>query len=120
MVRELARKGINFGSHTANHVILPLEDESVMKTEIASSKTELEQQLGRKVVSFAYPNGEYNRAIKAFTAGAGYKVAVTTEKRINRSGADLLALGRTSLCEESTRGIKGRYSAKVAAVRLGV
>ena len=119
-IREMARKGINFGGHTANHVVLPLEDESAMENEIISSKKELERQLNRKTVSFAYPNGEYNAKIRQIIANAGYKIAVTTEKRINGQGADLLALGRISLCEESTRGITGVYSPKVAALRLSV
>lgn len=120
MVREMARKGINFGGHTANHVVLPLEDEAALEKEIVASKKELEHQLGSKVVSFAYPNGAYNAGIRQLIAQAGYKVAVTTEKRINQPGDDLFALGRISLCEESTRGIKGVYSSGVAKVRLGV
>ncbi len=120
MVTEMGRKGINFGSHTANHVILPLEDESVMKSEIARSKTTLEKHLGTKTISFAYPNGEYNAAIRYLTAQAGYRVAVTTESRINTTGSDLLALGRISLCEESTRGVAGKFSHRVANLRLGI
>ena len=120
MVREMSRKGINFGVHTANHVVLPLEDETVLDSEIIDSKTELERQLNRKIFSFAYPNGEYNARIRRLIAQAGYKIAVTTEKRINQPGADLLALGRTSLCEESTRGLKGIYSPRVADLRLGI
>lgn len=120
MAREMARKGINFGAHTANHVVLPLEDESAAKAEITDSKKELERQLNKKAVSFAYPNGEYNAKIRRLIAEAGYKIAVTTEKRVNRPGADLLALGRISLCEESTRGIKGVYSPGVANFRLGI
>lgn len=120
MVREMSRKGISFGGHTAHHVILPLEDFSQMEAEIATSKQNLETQLGDKVLSFAYPNGEYNPQIKKLVAQAGYKIAVTTEKRINQTGADLLSLGRISLCEESTRGISGAYSTKVASLRLGV
>lgn len=119
-IKEMVRKGISFGGHTANHVVLPLEDEAAIKNEIISSKQKLEQQLNCEVVSFAYPNGEYNAKIRQFIAQAGYKVAVTTEKRINQQGADLLALGRISLCEESTRGIKGVYSPAVAGLRLHI
>jgi peptidoglycan/xylan/chitin deacetylase (PgdA/CDA1 family) len=117
-VREMSRKGINFGSHTANHVVLPLEDVQTIRTEIFSSKAELEHQLGKKATTFAYPNGEYTPLIRDLTAEAGYRVAVTTENKINRAGADLLRLGRTSLCEESTRGIAGNFSQRVAGLRL--
>ena len=119
-VREMQRKGINFGGHTASHVVLPLEDCSVMEKELVASKNELETQLNEEISSFAYPNGEYNEQIKKLVAQAGYKIAVTTEKRINRPAADLLALGRISLCEESTRGFGGVYSSPVANLRLGI
>ena len=120
MVREMSRKGISFGAHTANHVVLPVEDEQAMKNEIVASKQELERQLGKKVVSFAYPNGEYNAGVRQSIAEAGFKIAVSTERKINQPGADLLSLGRISLCEESTRGLKGSYSPKIANLRLKV
>ncbi len=119
-VREMQCRGINFGGHTARHVVLPLEALPVMEKELVASKNVLETQLNSLVTSFAYPNGEYNEQIKKLVAEAGYKIAVTTEKRINRPAADLLALGRISLCEESTRGFRGVYSPPVANLRLGI
>ena len=119
MIREMNRKGISFGSHTANHVVLPLENADVVKDEITSSKATLEAHLGHRVASFAYPNGEYSEDIRSATAEAGFNIAVTTENRRNLPGTDRLLLGRTSLCEESTRGISGKYSPAVASLRLG-
>lgn len=120
MVREMKKKGIGFGSHTSNHVVLTREEESVLRAEIIDSKTELEQQIKGKVVSFAYPNGEYTPEIREIADQAGYKIAVTTKNKLNRPGADPLTLGRTCLCEESTRGIAGTFSPRVANLRLGV
>ncbi len=117
-VREMDRKGVTFGAHTANHVVLPLENKKVAEDEITSSKAVLEQQLGKRVISFAYPNGEHTPSIRKTIADAGFSVAVTTENRTNLPGADRFCLGRTSLCEESTRGIGGYYSERVASVRL--
>jgi len=51
-IREMDRKGINFGSHTVNHVVLPLENESFIKTEIKASKQELEQNNKKKIITF--------------------------------------------------------------------
>lgn len=118
MAREMAAGGVEFGGHTANHVVLTVEDESSFADEIAASKTRLERQLDRQVIAFAYPNGAYNPGIRGAVIDAGYRIAVTTEKSLNRPGVDLLALGRTSLCEESTRGILGAYSPRVANLRL--
>ncbi len=120
MVREMSRKGISFGSHTENHVVLPLESREVIDEEITSSKAVLEEQLSRRVTSLAYPNGEYTSDIRLSAAEAGFTTAVTTETRINLPGADPMTLGRISLCEESTRGIRGIYSPAVASLRLGI
>jgi glycosyltransferase involved in cell wall biosynthesis/peptidoglycan/xylan/chitin deacetylase (PgdA/CDA1 family) len=119
-VREMAEAGITFGAHTANHVVLPLEDIETVGREVNESKSRLESELGVPIETFAYPNGEFTDAVRSAVESAGFSVAVTTKPMRNRRGADPLALGRTSLCEESTRGFLGRYSARVAAFRLGV
>jgi peptidoglycan/xylan/chitin deacetylase (PgdA/CDA1 family) len=119
-VREASRKGINFGSHTRTHAVLTLENDDVTSSEVRLSKTEIEDELGKRISTFAYPNGEYSQEVADVIRQAGFVSAVTTEGRINVPGDDLLTLGRISLCEESTRGIAGVYSEKVAAMRLGV
>ena len=118
MVREMADAGIGFGAHSDRHLILTLESEIAVEREIRRSKRVLEEHLNRPVQHFAYPNGYYNNAIKAMVARAGFVSAVTTERRLAEQGDDLLALGRISLCEESTRGITGKYSAAIARLRL--
>ncbi len=118
MMRKMASAGIDFGAHTDNHAILTLETEATVEREILRNKQALETQLGQRMRHFAYPTGKYNDAVKSALARAGFEVAVTTERHINRRGADLLALGRICLCEESTRGISGHYSEAVARLRL--
>lgn len=118
MAREMASAGISFGAHTDNHVVLTHEELQTVEREILRSKQALEERLGEPALYFAYPTGRYNAAVRDAVARAGFEVAVTTERRINRRGDDLLALGRICLCEESTRGIAGRYSEAVAQMRL--
>lgn len=120
MVREMDRNGISFGNHTATHPVLPLEDEKLFVSEIFESKEILEKELGKTVASFAYPNGKYNEDVRKQIIKAGYKFAVTTDKRTNKSGEDLFVLGRTCLCEESTRGVGGKFSPQVAKLRFGI
>jgi peptidoglycan/xylan/chitin deacetylase (PgdA/CDA1 family) len=118
MVREMSAGGVTFGAHTERHPILTLESEGVAGREIGRSKQTLEEMLGRPARHFAYPNGRYNAAVKQLVAAAGFETAVTTARHVNRPGCDLLELGRISLCEESTRGVGGRFSAAVARLRL--
>jgi peptidoglycan/xylan/chitin deacetylase (PgdA/CDA1 family) len=118
MISEMAREGISFGAHTARHPVLTLEDEVTARREITESKRTLEERLGRPALHFAYPNGAYNDKVREMVARAGFKTALTCDRRLNRRGDDPLALGRIGLCEESTRGITGRYSETVARLRL--
>jgi peptidoglycan/xylan/chitin deacetylase (PgdA/CDA1 family) len=118
MMRKMARAGIDFGAHTDNHAVLTLETEATIEREILRNKLVLEKQLGRRMRHFAYPTGEYNDVVKRVLKRLGFDVAVTTKRQLNQRGADLLALGRVCLCEESTRGITGRYSEAVARLRL--
>jgi peptidoglycan/xylan/chitin deacetylase (PgdA/CDA1 family) len=120
MAREMEQNRISFGVHSATHPVLPLESDHTFETEIFESKQVLERELKTEAVSFAYPNGKYNARVLAQIVNAGYKIGVTTEKRVNKSGDDLLVLGRICLCEESTRGIFGKFSPAVARFRLGV
>lgn len=118
MIDEMASEGISFGAHTERHPILTLEGEAAARREITESKRTLEERLGQPSLHFAYPNGAYNGKVKELVARAGFKTALTCDRRVNRRGDDPLALGRIGLCEESTRGITGRYSETVARLRL--
>ncbi len=119
-VREMAGAGVAFGAHTDNNVILTLEERQTVEREVLRSKQAIEEKIRQPVRHFAYPAGRYNAAVKQAVANAGFEAAFTTERRLNRPGDDLLALGRICLCEESTRGLTGRYSPAVARLRLGV
>jgi peptidoglycan/xylan/chitin deacetylase (PgdA/CDA1 family) len=54
-VRELHAAGIRFGSHTVSHPVLYKKSWQEIENELAASKENLEQALGEKITSFAYP-----------------------------------------------------------------
>lgn len=57
-VREMSRSGIiEFGSHTVTHPILTRVDPAQARQEIEASKKRIEQEIGKPVLSIAYPNG---------------------------------------------------------------
>jgi peptidoglycan/xylan/chitin deacetylase (PgdA/CDA1 family) len=120
MVREMAAHGIEFGAHTENHPILTWETQEVMEREIVGSQRTLEAKLNKRVKHFAYPNGCANGMAKEILLRHGFETAVTTKRHLNQRGTDLLALGRTFLCEESTRGLKGQYSESIARLQMAV
>ena len=69
-------------------------DDTELEKEIVESKERLEKKLGKEVVSFCYPNGDYNQKILQKVDKAGYKYAVTTEWGNNEKDRPRLALRR--------------------------
>jgi peptidoglycan/xylan/chitin deacetylase (PgdA/CDA1 family) len=97
-VREMAAKGIEFGAHTRTHPILSrVEDEAALREEIEGSKRRIEEETGRPVLHFCYPNGRWedigDRAA-ACVKSAGYETAVVTEEGFNFRSADRFRLKR--------------------------
>ncbi len=72
---------VEVGAHTVTHprlAGLPRDDQL---EEIRSSKQLLEQLIGRRVESFSYPYGEYDRASVASVRAAGFPSACATGQR---------------------------------------
>lgn len=79
-VREMATANIEIGAHTRNHPSLGMIGETRLQHEIEGSVDDIEQQTGRRPVSFCYPNGQpgdYTEAVKTHVRQAGCKGAVT-------------------------------------------
>jgi peptidoglycan/xylan/chitin deacetylase (PgdA/CDA1 family) len=94
-VRRLAGAGVEFGSHTKTHPVLPLvEDEELVEEEIAGSKARIEEELGRPIIHFCYPNGDYNGAVLGVLTRCGFQTAVTIEAGLNTRRANRYLLKR--------------------------
>lgn len=78
-VRDMFMQGYEIGAHTVTHLKLPLVPIQTAKLEIERSKNMLEKMIDAEVVSFSYPKGQYNEAIKNLVARAGFKLARTTK-----------------------------------------
>ena len=86
-VRQLRREGVEFGAHSKTHPILSMvEDDGLLRHEIAGSKKRIEEELGQAVIHFCYPNGleaDFDRRTVEIVRQCGYETAVTTEMGIN-------------------------------------
>jgi peptidoglycan/xylan/chitin deacetylase (PgdA/CDA1 family) len=60
-IKEMHHSGISFGGHTLTHPDLTLLPDEQVAAEIVGGKVAIEDALGAKVASFAYPLGRYNR-----------------------------------------------------------
>lgn len=109
MVRKMHQEGVVVGSHTRTHAVLPNESPEKLHDEIEGSRMELEQQLGAKIVHFAYPDGRFNDMTVKALAGSGYRFAYTTCQS-RRSDYPLLTIPRRVLWEKSCADPVGRFS----------
>lgn len=98
--RELQRAGIEFGSHTVNHSKLVDLSWKDVENEVRASKNEIEQQLGERVSSFAYPYAfpssrpDFVGRLSRLLQDAGYECCVTTDIGIAGAASDLFAIPR--------------------------
>jgi peptidoglycan/xylan/chitin deacetylase (PgdA/CDA1 family) len=99
-VEELFLQGFEFGSHTRTHPKLVEISSEQLSTEVALSKSAIEERLGVRISSFAYPYA-YPRADVEFTErlcqllrASGYTNCVTTEIGREKEGTDMFRLKR--------------------------
>ena len=78
--RELARAGLEIGSHTRTHPDLTCLSATQAKEEIVGSRREIEDIIGDAVTSFSYPYGEMNSTVSTCVEKE-FQAACTTDLR---------------------------------------
>lgn len=94
-LREL--QGVEIAAHGHKYLKLegvPLE---VARRDILRGKEILEDKLGKRVVSFAYPYGSYNETLKGLVQEAGFMSACVAEQRLSTRQDDVFALPRLTI-----------------------
>ena len=95
-LRELAADPLfSVGGHTDAHLALPMLSDADAWREIAESRRETAERVGRPVSAFAYPAGLYTAREVRLAEQAGYRLAVTTDVGVNLPGCSLYTLRRT-------------------------
>lgn len=69
---------VEIGGHTVHHIALAHKLLPVVQLEVNKNKADLEKDYGINVVSFAYPNGEFDEQAINVVKSAGYRTAVST------------------------------------------
>lgn len=117
-LRVLGRSGHEIGSHSINHEILPLLDETARSHEILGSKELLENIMGGNVRSLCYPNGDYDDNVLKSTRESGYSYACTTRKGTNRNMTAPLELQRWFIKESALADPHGVPSSTLLRLEL--
>ena len=100
-IAEMHNAGVDIASHTVSHSNLRAKggrtDEQYrqwLETELKGSKDILEQKLGIKITTLAYPYGNQNEIVRDVTMKAGYEAAFTVYgQHLDRKG-DPSEIGR--------------------------
>lgn len=93
-IEEMAAAGMDFQAHSLTHPHLRALAPDVAYREIAESKAILEKRLGKPVVAFSYPFGEYDDAVIQMVKRAGFASAVTLASGYKQRVDELFTLHR--------------------------
>jgi peptidoglycan/xylan/chitin deacetylase (PgdA/CDA1 family) len=115
-LRELQAAGMTIGSHTRTHPILP-DYHSALHNEVAMSRADIEEHLGRAPDFFAYPFGAWDAESAAWARTAGYRAARTYRGGAWNTASDLYhlrAVPVTDNMQAFERAVSGDRAAVVA------
>jgi peptidoglycan/xylan/chitin deacetylase (PgdA/CDA1 family) len=118
-VRAMAAAGVSFGAHTERHPILTRVRPERARREVIGSKRRVEEEVGRPVTAFAYPNGcrdDLDGATVRLLAEAGYRLGFTLVPGPERAAAARF----TPLTLRRVYIHHGDYEARFAAKVHGV
>ena len=93
-IAQIQASGIECGAHSHTHPQLDTLSPSTARYEITTNKELLEEHLGQKVTSFAYPYGYYTATTQRLIREAGFTSACAVKHTMNAVGTDPFALTR--------------------------
>lgn len=93
---ELAKDGFDFGSHSISHPNLTALSGEEAENEIAGSKAQIEERVGRRVTMFAYPYGRWSSFVRDIVS-RHYQGACSTGAGVVEANADPFALPRVDV-----------------------
>ena len=96
-LRDMQNRGIEIGSHTANHQPLTSLDEKMRDDELRLSKLLMEWNGVKTVFSFSYPNGAYDADLPGLLQQNEYLTAVTGDAGLNTFQTNPYLLQRTNI-----------------------
>lgn len=94
--------GVTIGAHGFSHCDLTTCAHPQLEAELVSSKSYLEDVIGRPVVNMAYPYGAVNERVKEAARSSGYTLATCSHFDVNKPGRDPLLLCRTVVLSPDT------------------
>jgi peptidoglycan/xylan/chitin deacetylase (PgdA/CDA1 family) len=78
-VRRLDSRGFTIGSHGLIHTLLTRETPEIALSHIEQSTARVSSEIGRRCVTFAFPNGNYTEQLARHALACGAETVMTTE-----------------------------------------
>lgn len=102
-MKNMQQNGIEFGSHTLNHVDLTtLGNAEALQKQLIHSKAALEWRLNRPITFLAYPCGSRNPSVIEALKAAGYRGAFTVDLGSDHPGDNMYELRRIPIFGNNT------------------
>lgn len=95
-IQQMARDGIEFGSHLMHHTHLDRLEDQAAYQELFESRKVLSDLLQTDITAVAYPFGAYHSRTLEITRQAGYQFGLTTQEGVNLNSDNPLTLKRCS------------------------
>ncbi len=93
---------IEYGSHTHTHFNLEYLNDEDTRIELLESKKILEDIIGKKVTSLAFPDGSYTNQTNKIALELGYNNLVAVEYKFNENNTNLNLLSRFTISNSTT------------------
>ena len=104
MVQTMVNDGWELDSHTIHHVDVSQASGAQLQSEVAGSRTMLQQRFHQPVNFFCYPSGRYDAQAIAAVRAAGYLGATTTNEGLASKG-QMFTLNRIRV--DGSDGVSG-------------
>jgi peptidoglycan/xylan/chitin deacetylase (PgdA/CDA1 family) len=102
-IKEMHRHGVGIGAHTVSHPCLSACSPGVIEAELKGSKDRLEQVLGSRVTTMAYPFGQHHdvsNVVLRIVRDMGYERAFTTVPDVIRPTTTKFLMPRITIASE--------------------
>ncbi|MDD5255793.1 MAG: polysaccharide deacetylase family protein [Candidatus Omnitrophica bacterium] len=102
-LRQMQDSGVfRIGSHCMGpEPLVKISSPDEVRRQIFASRAALEERLGKKVLTFSYPEGRFNEDIRRLVIDAGYQAAVATNPGRQYPDNDIFALKRLRISHTS-------------------
>jgi len=108
-IASLPGRNVEVGAHTHSHPQLDLLNLDLARGEIETSKRLLQDCIGKKVKTFAYPHGYSTRDVRELVKEAGFESACRVGNAQSHAQESVFALSRIIMTEDVTPHLLERY-----------